>query len=85
MDMSVRLANNYFGMLNPLSNETKLHLIKMLTDSILNPQVKVAARKEHLEDLFGIWANDAEMDHMETEIRRSRRSNSTRNIISFDE
>ena len=31
MDMSLKLASSYFDMLKSLSDEAKLHLIKMLT------------------------------------------------------
>lgn len=41
MDMSVRLAHSYFDMLKSLGDETKLHLIKMLTDSLLKKKGQV--------------------------------------------
>ena len=40
MDMSLKLASSYFDMLKSLSDEAKLHLIKMLTDSILYHEAK---------------------------------------------
>lgn len=65
MDISKRLANSYFGMLKSLSNETKLHLIKLLTDSILtNKDKNIAVENDKLEEFFGIWSDDAETDNM---------------------
>ena len=81
MDMSLKLASSYFDMLKSLSDEAKLHLIKMLTESIL----KKEAKNRKLEDLFGVWADDPETDHMEENIRKERTSNRTRKIVSFDE
>lgn len=86
MDISMRLANSYFGMLKSLSNETKLHLIKLLTDSILtNKDKNVAVENDKLEEFFGIWNDDAETDNMIKIIRDSKVSGKTRNIASLDE
>lgn len=86
MDISMRLANSYFGMLKSLSNETKLHLIKLLTDSILtNKDKNVAVENDKLEEFFGIWSDDAETDNMIKIIRDSKVSGKTRNIASLDE
>lgn len=86
MDISMRLANSYFGMLKSLSNETKLHLIKLLTDSILtNKDKNVAVENDKLEEFFGIWSDDAETDNMIKIIRDSKVSGKTRNIVSLDE
>lgn len=86
MDISMRLANSYFGMLKSLSNETKLHLIKLLTDSILtNKDKNVAVENDKLEEFFGIWSDDAETDNMINIIRDSKVSGKTRNIVSLDE
>ena len=54
MDMSLKLASSYFDMLKSLSDEAKLHLIKMLTDSILNKEAKNRTGNGKLEDLFGV-------------------------------
>lgn len=51
MDMSVRLAHSYFDMLKSLGNETKLHLIKMLTDSLLKSEAERRAISCH-------WTNE---------------------------
>ena len=83
MDMSLKLASSYFDMLKSLSDEAKLHLIKMLTDSILKKEAKNRTGNGKLEDLFGVWADDPETDHMD--IRKERTSNRTRKIASFDE
>lgn len=85
--MSLKLASSYFDMLKSLSDEAKLHLIKMLTDSILKKEAKtkVKADREKLEDLFGVWTNDPETDHIAENIRKERTSNRTRKIVSFDE
>lgn len=86
MDISMRLANSYFGMLKSLSNETKLHLIKLLTDSILtNKDKNIAVENDKLEEFFGIWSDDAETDNMINIIRDSKVSGKTRNIVSLDE
>lgn len=86
MDISMRLANSYFGMLKSLSNETKLHLIKLLTDSILtNKDKNIAVENDKLEEFFGIWSDDAETDNMIKIIRDSKVSGKTRNIASLDE
>ena len=58
MDMSLKLASSYFDMLKSLSDEAKLHLIKMLTDSILKKEAKNRTGNGKLEDLFGVWADD---------------------------
>ena len=55
MDMSLKLASSYFDMLKSLSDEAKLHLIKMLTDSILKKEAKNRTGNGKLEDLFGVW------------------------------
>lgn len=86
MDISMRLANSYFGMLKSLSNETKLHLIKMLSDSMLSKEEKnTAVKGKKLEDLFGIWSNDPEADDMIEAIRDNKCSGRTRHIASLDE
>lgn len=85
MDMSLKLASSYFDMLKSLSDEAKLHLIKMLTDSILKKEAKNRTGNGKLEDLFGVWADDPETDHMEENIRKERTSNRTRKIVSFNE
>lgn len=82
--MSIRLAHSYFDMLKSLGNETKLHLIKMLTDSMLKKDDKSdVAESEKLEDLFGIWSEDAEADKM-LEAIKEKRSGTTRHIVSLD-
>ena len=83
MDMSLKLASSYFDMLKSLSDEAKLHLIKMLT--ILKKEAKNRTGNGKLKDLFGVWADDPETDHMEENIRKERTSNRTRKIVSFDE
>lgn len=84
VDMSIRLAHSYFDMLKSLGNETKLHLIKMLTDSMLKKDDKSdVAESEKLEDLFGIWSEDAEADKM-LEAIKEKRSDTTRHIVSLD-
>ena len=84
MDMSVRLAHSYFDILKSLGNETKLHLIKMLTDSLLkNEEKDNAAKNETLESLFGVWANDPDTDNMMESIK-NKRSGTTRHIVSLD-
>ena len=65
IDINVRLAHSYFDMLKSLSNETKLHLIKMLSDSMLEKEQKCTVIKDKkLEDFFGIWSDDTETDDM---------------------
>lgn len=84
VDMSIRLAHSYFDMLKSLGNETKLHLIKMLTDSMLKKDDKSdVAESEKLEDLFGVWSEDAEADKM-LEAIKEKRSGTTRHIVSLD-
>lgn len=86
MDISLKLADSYFGMLKSLSNETKLHLIKMLSDSMLSKEEKkVIVSHKKLEDYFGIWSDDAEADNMINTIRENRLSGETRHIVSLDE
>lgn len=82
--MSIRLAHSYFDMLKSLGNETKLHLIKMLTDSMLKKDDKSkVTESEKLEDLFGVWSEDAEADKM-LEAIKEKRSGTTRHIVSLD-
>lgn len=84
VDMSIRLAHSYFDMLKSLGNETKLHLIKMLTDSMLKKDDKSkVAESEKLEDLFGVWSEDAEANKM-LEAIKEKRSGTTRHIVSLD-
>lgn len=84
VDMSIRLAHSYFDMLKSLGNETKLHLIKMLTDSMLKKDDKSkVTESEKLEDLFGVWSEDAEADKM-LEAIKEKRSGTTRHIVSLD-
>lgn len=87
MDISMRLADSYFGMLKSLSNETKLYLIKMLSDSMLNHEddKTMPAKGKKLEDFFGIWSNDAETEDMIEAIRDNKRSGATRHVVSLDE
>lgn len=86
MDISLKLANSYFGMLKSLSNETKLHLIKMLTDSMLHKDEKKSSIKnQKFEDLFGIWSDDSEADNMIEAIRVNKCSGKTRRLIPLDE
>lgn len=85
MDISLKLADSYFGMLKSLSNETKLHLIKMLSDSMLsNEEKKVVVSHKKLEDYFGIWSDDAVADNMIKTIRENRLSGETRHIVSLE-
>ncbi|RGN29169.1 hypothetical protein DXB65_24180 [Bacteroides oleiciplenus] len=84
MDMSVRLAHSYFDMLKSLGSETKLHLIKMLTDSLLKNEGKDnVAKSETLESLFGVWADDSDTDKI-LETIKDKRSGTTRHIVSLD-
>lgn len=84
MDMSVRLAHSYFDMLKSLGSETKLHLIKMLTDSLLKNEGKDnVAKSETLESLFGVWADDSDTDKI-LEAIQDKRSGTTRHIVSLD-
>lgn len=72
METSMKLADYYFSMLKSLSNETKLYLIRKLTDSMLEKkEAKTAEKERSLEDLFGIWANNPEADKMEEAISHS--------------
>ncbi|WP_259301091.1 hypothetical protein [Bacteroides oleiciplenus] len=82
--MSVRLAHSYFDMLKSLGSETKLHLIKMLTDSLLKNEGKDnVAKSETLESLFGVWADDSDTDKI-LETIKDKRSGTTRHIVSLD-
>ncbi len=84
MGMSVRLAHSYFDMLKSLGDETKLHLIKMLTDSLLKKEgTSDTAKGKTLESLFGVWADDAEAEEM-LEAVKEKRSGTTRHIVSLD-
>lgn len=86
MDTSMKLADYYFSMLKSLSNETKLYLIKKLTDSMLEmKEGKTAEKERSLEDLFGIWESNPDANKMEEAIKNGRVSNVTRHIVSFDE
>lgn len=84
MDMSIRLAHSYFDMLKSLGDETKLHLIKMLTDSLLKKEkANDSTKSKTLESLFGVWADDAETDEI-LEAVKEKRSGTTRHIVSLD-
>jgi hypothetical protein len=85
MDISLNIVNSYFDMLRPLSDKTKILLAKMLMDSILKKKEKAPSASRKLEDLYGIWSDDAEMDNLAEKIRENRRSGISRQIVSLDE
>lgn len=88
MDTSINFEDNYFSLLKSLKDETKLRLIKKLTDSMLEKKTTIsteADKDEALRRLAGVWKDDAEADKIADEILNSRTSGKTRNIIPFDE
>ena len=88
MDTSINFEDNYFSLLKSLKDETKLRLIKKLTDSMLKKKVTIsteADKDEALRRLAGVWKDDKEADKIVDEIRNSRTSGKTRHIIPLDE
>ncbi|NDV59396.1 hypothetical protein [Bacteroides sp. 519] len=88
MDTSINFEDNYFSLLKSLKDETKLRLIKKLTDSMLEKKVAINTevnKDETLQRLAGVWKNDAEAEKIADEIISSRTSGKTRHIIPFDE
>lgn len=88
MDTSINFEDNYFSLLKSLKDETKLRLIKKLSDSMLEKKVAANAeadKNETLRQLAGVWRDDAEAEKIADEIINSRVSGKTRQIIPFDE
>ena len=79
------IAENYFKYLNPLSDNIKLCLLKMLTDSlVVAPTQPKEKKKSSLSKLFGVWADSTEMDDIENVIKNSRTNGQLRKTVSFD-
>lgn len=79
------VAEGYFKMLNPLSKNTKLFLLKMITDSLVaNPDENKENKKGSLVNLFGVWANSPDTDGIEDFIKNSRTNSNSRQTVSFD-
>lgn len=90
MNVNLYMADYYFSMLNALSSEAKLYLMKRLADSLLKmknvSELSDEAEKDAIfYNLAGVWANDPEADEMASLIRDGRISHHTRNMVSFDE
>ena len=78
-------AKNYFKYLNPLSDSVKLCLLKMLTDSLVVVPTQIKEKKKtSLSELFGVWADNLEMDNIEDDIKNSRTNGHLRQTVSFD-
>jgi len=78
-------AENYFKILNPLSDSVKLCLLKMLTDSlVVAPSQNEEKKNTSLSKLFGVWADHPEMDNIEDFIKNSRTNGHLRQTVSFD-
>lgn len=86
METSINLADYYYSLLKSLSKETKLHLIKKLTDSLLEEKTtKKHADIDKLRSLFGAWSDEPDADELIEEIRKSRTSGVTRHIETLGE
>ena len=86
METSINLADYYYSLLKSLSKETKLHLIKKLTDSLLDEKTtKKHADIDKLRSLFGAWSDEPDADELIEEIRKSRTLGVTRHIETLDE
>ena len=78
-------AENYFKILNPLSDSVKLCLLKMLTDSLVVASSQNEEKKNtSLSKLFGAWADYPEMDNIEDVIKNSRTNGHLRQTLPFD-
>ena len=78
-------AENYFKILNPLSDSVKLCLLKMLTDSlVVAPSQNEEKKNTSLSKLFGVWADHPEMDNIEDFLKNSRTNGHLRQTVSFD-
>lgn len=63
MKTSTSSADYYYSLLKSLSKETKLHLIKKLTDSLLEEKnTKTHADIDKLKSLFGAWSDKPNTD-----------------------
>lgn len=79
------IAENYFKYLSPLSDNIKLCLLKLLTDSLVVAPTQVKEKKKSsLSKLFGAWADSPEMDDIEDVIKNSRTNGHLRQTVSFD-
>lgn len=85
LNTDYNVAEGYFRMLNPLSKNTKLFLLKMITDSLVaNPAENKADKKGSLAQLFGGWANSPDTNGIEDFIKNSRTNSNLRKTVSFD-
>lgn len=85
METTLTLADSYFEMLKSASNETKLRLIRKLTDSMLSTSADVDNRTARLERLFGAWTEGSSAEEIIDKIYSSRTSGKPRHIISLNE
>lgn len=78
-DGVLNVSDMYMAMLSSLSDDDKLDLISRLSESIRNK-----VKGDTLYGMYGIWANDAEMDNIEQVIKEGRAGDGMRKIESFD-
>jgi hypothetical protein len=86
---NMHIADYYYSMLESLNDNTKLYLVKKLTDSLFESsskrhEAKATDKDKLFESLAGIWADDPEADAIADIVAKGRKSNTTREIIPFD-
>lgn len=79
-DYSV-LPTNYINILLGMSNDTKLRVIRLLTDSLLNPKVLTTSEKKDytqamLKKHAGTWVGDESADEIMACVRENYSSRS---------
>lgn len=68
-----------------LSNENKDWLVGKIIESKSDCTDTDAIREKKLYSMFGAWADDPDIDNIESAIREGRQTGVTRNIVSFDD
>ena len=77
-NVNTSLIDNYFGLLNSLSKETKLRLIAKLSNSVADEVIK---NENVVDKYFGAFKSNKSAEEIVIEIKESRNFNRT--IESF--
>jgi len=78
---NVLVVNNYLGLLQRLSRESKINLVAGLINDISQEQEKRKKKKDVVNRFFGAFQSEKSPEEMINEIRSSRYFN--RSIESF--
>lgn len=89
-DASLYLADYYFSILETLSDNAKLYLMKKLADSMFSGKKCTDKKNYEVEkdsmfnSLAGAWANDPEAEYISKAIKEGKSANNTRHIVPLD-